>query len=105
MPVNVAMEKPRAWIVGNEAERYIIRASTNVHSVPAHRIRKVVRRITRDANYIECVSMKMERMLKHISSVRYIYKKRVQKAKKNVSLSIVESGPGKTSSKKSFITS
>ena len=63
MPVNVAVEKPRAGIVGEETNRDIIPSLTNTHDIPNNRVVKVVGRVTSAADHIEAVAMQMNRML------------------------------------------
>lgn len=63
MPVNVAVEEPRARIVGEETNRDIIPSLTNTHDIPDNRVVKVVGRVTSAADHIEAVAMQMNRML------------------------------------------
>ena len=63
MPVNVAVEEPRAGIVGKETNRDIIPSVTNTHDITKNRVVKVVRRVTSAADHIEVVTMQMNRML------------------------------------------
>ena len=64
MPVNVAVEEPRADIVGKETNRdIIIRRVTNTHDITKNRVVKVVRRVTGAADHMEVVAVQMNRML------------------------------------------
>ena len=63
MPVNVAVEEPRASIVGGETNRDIIPNSTNAHDITNNRVVKVVGRVTSAAHHMEVISMQMNRML------------------------------------------
>ena len=63
MPVNVAVEEPRAGIVGEETNRDIIPSLTNTHDIPNNRVVKVVGRVTSAADHMEVVAMQMNRML------------------------------------------
>ena len=63
MPVNVAVEEPRAGIVCDETNRDIIPNGTNTHDIPNNRVVKVVGRVTGAADHIEVVAMQMNRML------------------------------------------
>jgi hypothetical protein len=63
MPVNVAVEEPRAGIVGEETNRDIIPSVTNTHDIPNNRVVKVVGRATGAADHMEVVAMQMNRML------------------------------------------
>lgn len=55
MPVDVTMKKPRAWIVGAEAERNVILSTTNVQDITPYWIRVVVRRAPRCPYDVKCV--------------------------------------------------
>ncbi len=59
----MAVEEPRAGIVGVEANRDIIPSVTNTHDVPNNRVVVVVGRVTGAADHIEAVPMQMNRML------------------------------------------
>ncbi len=60
----MAVEEPRAGIVGVETNRDIIPSVvTNTHDVPNNRVNKVVGRVTGAADHIEVVPMQMNRML------------------------------------------
>jgi hypothetical protein len=64
VPVNVAVEEPRAGIVGEETNRDIIRRRvTNTHDITKNRVVKVVRRVTDAADHMEVVAVQMNRML------------------------------------------
>ena len=59
----MAMEEPWAGIVRKETNRDFIPGVTNTHDIPNNRVVKVVRRVTSAADYIEVVTMQMNRML------------------------------------------
>ena len=63
MPVNVAVEEPRAGIVGEETNGDIIPSATNTHDIPNNRVVIVIGRVTSAADHIEVVAMQMNRML------------------------------------------
>jgi hypothetical protein len=64
VPINVAVEEPRAGIIGDETNRDIILSSvTNTHDIPNNRVVEVVGRVTSAADHIEVVAMQMNRML------------------------------------------
>jgi hypothetical protein len=63
VPVNVAVEEPRAGIVGEETNRDIIPSLTNTHYIPNNGVVKVVGRVTSAADHMEVVAMQMNRML------------------------------------------
>jgi hypothetical protein len=63
VPVNVAVEDPRARIVGEETNRDIIPSLTNTHHIPNNRVDKVVGRVTSAADHMEVVAMQMNRVL------------------------------------------
>ena len=64
MPVNVAVEEPRAGIVGEETNRDVIPSTvTNTHDIPNNGVVKVVGRVTSAADHMEVVAMQMNRML------------------------------------------
>jgi hypothetical protein len=63
VPVDVAVEEPRAGIVGDETNRDIIPSETNTHDIPNNRVVKVVGRVTSATDYVEAVAMQMNRML------------------------------------------
>jgi hypothetical protein len=63
VPVNVAVEEPRAGIVGEETNRDVITSGTNTHDIPNNRVVKVVGRVTSAADHMEVMAMQMNRML------------------------------------------
>ena len=63
MPVNVAVEEPRAGIVSDETNRDIIPSVTNAHDIPNNGVVKIVGRVASAADHIEVVAMQMNRML------------------------------------------
>ena len=63
MPVNVAVEEPRAGIVGDETNCDIIPSETDTHDIPNNGVVKVVGCVTSAADHIEVVTMQMDRML------------------------------------------
>jgi hypothetical protein len=63
VPVDVAVEEPRAGIVGDEPNCDIIPSETNAHNISNNRVVKVVCRATGAADHVEVVAMQMNRML------------------------------------------
>ena len=63
MPVNMAMQEPRARVVGGKAESDIVASPAHTHNITAHRIRIIVGGTSRDAYNVECVTVEVERML------------------------------------------
>jgi len=63
VPVDMAVEEPRARIVGEETNRDIIPSVTNTHDITKNRVVKVVRRVTDAADHMEVVAVQMNRML------------------------------------------
>ena len=63
MPINVAMEEPRARVVREESDRDIITGGANAHDVAEDRVHKVVRGITGTAYNSERMSMQVNGML------------------------------------------
>ena len=63
MPVDVAVEEPRARVVGKEANCDFIPSNTYTHDIPNNRIIKVVGRVPSAADHMEVVSVQMNRML------------------------------------------
>jgi hypothetical protein len=57
MPINVAVEEPRARVVSEESDRDIITRVADAHDVADDRIIKVVRRITSTPDYGESMAM------------------------------------------------
>lgn len=63
MPVNVAVEEPRARVIGVETEGYIVTCSANIDNITSDRVGVVVGGATRNADNIKVVPMQMERVL------------------------------------------
>jgi hypothetical protein len=63
VPINVAVEEPRAGIVGEETNCDIIPRVTNTHDISNNRVLKVVCLVTGAADHMEVVAMQMDRML------------------------------------------
>ena len=63
MPIDVAVEEPRARVIGIKANRDFIPSSTYTHDIPDNRIIKVVGRVSSAADHMEVVSVQMNRML------------------------------------------
>ena len=57
MPVNVAVEEPRARVVSKEPDRDIIARVADAHNVADDRVIKVVGRITGTADHGERMAM------------------------------------------------
>ena len=57
MPINVAMEEPRARVVSEESDRDIITRVADAHDVADDRVVIVVRRITSTSDYGESMAM------------------------------------------------
>ena len=57
MPVNVAVEEPRARVVSKEPDRDFIARVADAHDVADDRVIKVVRRITGTADHGERMAM------------------------------------------------
>ena len=63
MPVDVAMQEPRARVVGGKAESDIVASPAHTHNITAHWVRVVVGGASRDAYNVKCVTVEVERML------------------------------------------
>ena len=63
MPVNVAVEEPRAGVVREEPDRDIITYFADAHDVAEDRVHKVVRGVTGTAYNSERMSMQVNGML------------------------------------------
>jgi hypothetical protein len=63
VPINVAVEEPRARVVGEEPDRDIIASVADAHDVADDRVFEVVRRITSTADHGERMSMQVNRVL------------------------------------------
>ena len=57
MPVDVAVEEPRARVVSEESDRNIITRVADAHDVADDRVVIVVRRITSTSDYGESMAM------------------------------------------------
>lgn len=60
MPVNVAMEEPRAWVVRFETEGDVVARSTNIHRVAADGVDEIVLGTTSDAYNIKGMAVQVE---------------------------------------------
>ena len=63
MPVNMTVQEPRSWIVGDKAECDVVVTTSYAHNIPTDGVLKVVFITARNAYDVEIVSVKMERML------------------------------------------
>ena len=63
VPVNVAVEEPRAGVVREEADRDIVTGVADAHDVPNHGIVEVVRGIASATEHVEGVSVQVNGML------------------------------------------
>jgi hypothetical protein len=65
VPINVAVEEPRAWVVGEEPDRDIIIITyfTDAHDIAEDRVHEIVRGVTGAAYNGERMSMQMDGML------------------------------------------
>ena len=63
MPVNVAVEEPRARVVCEEPDCNIITGVAHAHDVADDRVFIVVRVITSTADHVERMTMEVNRML------------------------------------------
>lgn len=63
MPVNMAVQEPRARVVSDKSECDIIASTADAHDIPTNRDSIVVGRAARNAHNIKCMAMKMERVL------------------------------------------
>ena len=64
MPVDMAMEEPRARIIGKEPNRDVITPLTSAGNVPANGINEVILCFSSWLYNIESMPVKMERMLR-----------------------------------------
>jgi hypothetical protein len=74
VPVDVAVEEPRAGIIGDETNRDIIPSESNIHDIPGNRVVKVVGRVTSAADHIEVVAMQMNGMLSKDAMIINLFK-------------------------------
>jgi len=63
VPIDVAMEEPGTRIVCEKADCDLIPRIADAHNIPNHRVVEVVNRAIGTANYMEVVSMQMDRVL------------------------------------------
>jgi len=63
VPVDVAVEEPRAGIIGKEANCDIIPSLTHIHNIPDNGVEEIVRRATSATDDVEVVPVQMNRML------------------------------------------
>jgi hypothetical protein len=63
VPINVAVEEPRAGVVREEPDRDIITYFADAHDVSEDRVHKVVRGVTGTAYNSERMSMQVNGML------------------------------------------
>jgi len=63
MPIDVAMEEPRARIVRKEADCDVISNVTDAHNISDNRVVEVVRGVASAAHDMEVVPMQMNRVL------------------------------------------
>ena len=63
MPVDVAVEEPRARVVGEEPDRDVVAQVADAHDVADDGVYKVVRGVAGAADYGECMSMQVNGML------------------------------------------
>lgn len=63
MPVDVAVEEPRAGVIGKEANCDNIPSVTHIHNIPDNGVVEIVRRVTSATDDVEVVPVQMNRML------------------------------------------
>ena len=63
MPVDVAVEEPRAGVIGKEANCDNIPSVTHIHNIAENWVVKIVRRVTSATDNVEAVPVQMNRML------------------------------------------
>ena len=63
MPINVAVEEPRARVVREEPDRDIITGGADAHNIAEDRVLEVVRGVTSTPYNSERMSMQVNRML------------------------------------------
>lgn len=68
VPIDMAVQEPRARVVCSEAESDQVVGTTNVDCITLNGVVKVVGVIARRANYTEGMPVKVERMLLKIKS-------------------------------------
>ena len=63
MPVNMAMEEPRAWVVCVETECHVVAGLADVDNITPDWVGVVVCRATCDTDDVKGVAVKVERVL------------------------------------------
>jgi len=63
VPVDVAVEEPRAGVIGKEADCDNIPGVTHTHNIPDNGVVEIVRRVTSATDDMEVVPVQMNRML------------------------------------------
>jgi hypothetical protein len=63
VPVDVAVEEPRAGVIGEEANCDDIPSFAHIHNIPDNGVVEIVRRVTSATNDVEVVPVQMNRML------------------------------------------
>ena len=63
MPVDVAMEEPRAWVVCIETESHVVAGLANIDNITPDWVGVVVRRAACDTDDVKGVAVKVERVL------------------------------------------
>jgi len=63
VPVNVAVEEPRARVVREEPDRNIIASVADAYDVADNGVHKVVRRIASTADHVERMAVNVNGML------------------------------------------
>jgi hypothetical protein len=70
MPVDVAVEEPRAGVVGKEPDRDVIAHVADAHDIADDGVHKVVRRVTSAPDYGERVSVQVDGVLVEVEGGR-----------------------------------
>ena len=63
VPIDVAVQEPRAKIVSEESDRHIIPCISHAHDIADDRVVIVVSRTSSTADHVEVVPMQVDRML------------------------------------------
>jgi len=63
VPIDVAVQEPRARIVSEESDRHIIPRISHAHDIADDRVVIVVSRTSSAADHVEVVSMQVDRVL------------------------------------------
>ena len=63
MPINVAMEEPRAWVVCIETESHVVAGLADIDDITPDWVSVVVRRAACDTDDVKSVAVKVERVL------------------------------------------